>query len=83
MVGQVASKGKDNQGGTRFNARMTFSVVEQAEPPGSAVDIKANVEISGRLATLVESGASLVVKYMTGEFSKRLAARFTEAGAHE
>lgn len=80
MTGQVSSKGKDNQGGTRFNAKMTFGVVEQAEPPGSAIDIKANVEISGRLASLVESGAKLVVKYMTGEFSKRLAARFsTEA----
>jgi carbon monoxide dehydrogenase subunit G len=73
-TGQVSSKGKDNQGGTRFNAKMNFSVVDQ--PPGSAIDIKATVEITGRLASLVESGAKLVVKYMTGEFSKRLAARF-------
>ena len=79
MTGRVSSKGRDNQGGTRFNAKMTFGVTEQAEPQGSAIDIKANVEISGRLASLVESGASLVVKYMIGEFSKRLAARFTEA----
>lgn len=77
MTGHVSSKGRDNQGGTRFNAKMTFGVVEQAEPPGSAIDIKANVEISGRLASLVESGATLVVKYMTAEFSKRLAARFS------
>ncbi len=83
MVGQVSSKGRDNQGGTRFSAKMTFSVVEQTEPPGSAIDITAKVEITGRLSTLVESGASLVVKYMTSEFSKRLAARFTEAEARK
>jgi uncharacterized protein len=81
MVGHVASKGKDNQGGTRFRASMTFRVVEQAEPPGSTVHIEAKVEISGRLATLVESGAALVVKRMTGEFSERLAARCAEASA--
>ena len=83
LVGHVTSKGRDKQGGTRFNAAMTFSVLEQTEPPGSAIDIKATVEISGRLASLVESGASLVVKHMTHEFSKRLAARFTDAGAHD
>lgn len=81
MVGQVSSRGKDNQGGTRFRASMTFRVVEQAEPPGSTVHIEAKVEISGRLATLVESGAGLVVKRMTGEFSERLAARCTGASA--
>jgi len=75
MVGHVTAKGKDNQGGTRVRAKMTFKVTEQAEPPGSTVPIEAQVEISGRLATLVEGGATLVVKRMTGEFSERLAAR--------
>ena len=75
MVGHVTSRGKDNQGGTRFRASMTFRVVEQADSPGSTVHIEAKVEISGRLATLVESGAGLVVKRMTSEFSERLAAR--------
>src|SRR5512140_3611335 len=54
MVGKVASRGKDNQGGTRFHASMTFRVVEQADSPGSIIHIEAKVEISGRLATLVE-----------------------------
>jgi len=79
MVGHVTAKGKDKQGGTRVRAKMTFRVAEQAEPPGSAVPIEAQVEISGRLATLVEGGAALVVKRMTGEFSERLAARCTGA----
>lgn len=80
MSGRVTSKGKDNQGGTRFNATMGFRVVEQAEGAGSAVPIEAQVEVGGRLATLVESGAALVVKRMTGEFSERLAARCSKAG---
>lgn len=75
MVGHVIAKGKDNQGGTRVHATMTFRVVEQAESPGSAIPIEAQVEIFGRLASLVEGGATLVVKRMTGEFTERLAAR--------
>jgi carbon monoxide dehydrogenase subunit G len=81
MVGNVSSRGKDNQGGTRFRATMTFKVVEQAQSAGSTVIIEARVEISGRLAMLVEGGAALVVKRMTSEFSERLAARCTDASA--
>jgi hypothetical protein len=52
------------------------------QAPGSAaVLIDAQVEISGRLASLVESGASLVVKRMTDEFTERLAARCAKATA--
>ncbi len=80
MAGRVTSKGKDKQGGTRFTATMSFKVVEQAEPPGAAILIDAEVEIGGRLATLVESGAALVVKRMTGEFSERLVARCRPTG---
>ncbi len=73
--GSVTSRGKDNQGGTRFNATMNFKVVDQAPSTGSAIEIKSQVEISGRLASLVESGAGMVVKRMTADFSERLAAR--------
>lgn len=81
MVGHVASRGKDSQGGTRVKATMTFKVVEGEAPGSSAIPIDARVEISGRLATLVEGGATLVVKRMTGEFSERLAARCAGATA--
>lgn len=74
MVGHVTAKGKDNQGGTRFQSKMTFKVAEQADPPGSTIPIEARVEIFGKLAMLVEGGASLVIKRMVGEFSERLAA---------
>jgi carbon monoxide dehydrogenase subunit G len=75
MTGRVDARGRDNQGGTRVHAKMTFGVVEQAEPQGAAIPIAAQVEISGRLATLVESGANFVVKRMTSEFTERVAAR--------
>jgi hypothetical protein len=60
---------------------MTFRVVAGQVPGSSAVPIDAQVEISGRLATLVESGAALVVKHMTREFTERLAARCSGATA--
>jgi carbon monoxide dehydrogenase subunit G len=81
MDGKVTARGKDKQGGARFHTTMTFKVVEQTEAPGSTILIKAQVEISGRLATLIETGALLVVKRMTAEFSQRLAARCAELGA--
>jgi hypothetical protein len=46
-----------------------------AVPGTSVIPIDAQVEISGRLASLVESGATLVAKRMTGEFTERLAAK--------
>jgi uncharacterized protein len=75
MVGRVSSRGRDDQGGTRVKTTMTFKVVAGEAPDSSVVPIDAQVEISGRLAALVESGATLVVKRMAGEFTERLAAR--------
>jgi len=81
MTGHVSARGKDNQGGTRMRAKMTFRVVERAQSPGSAIPIEARVEISGRLATLIEGGATLVVTRMTKEFSGRLAARCADTAS--
>jgi len=80
LTGHVTSKGKDNQGGTRFSASIGFKVVGTPDGAGSAVPIDAEVDIGGRLASLVESGAALVVKRMTRDFSERLAARCSKAG---
>ena len=75
MVGRVTARGKDNQGGTRFRAMMSFQVAERAQQEGSIVTIKGENEISGKLAGLVESGARIVMKRMAAEFSQNLAAR--------
>jgi carbon monoxide dehydrogenase subunit G len=81
MAGRVTAKGKDSIGGTRVQARMRFNIIEQTDPPGSAVPITSEVEISGRLAALIETGAKMVVKRMLGEFTERLAERCAGAGA--
>jgi carbon monoxide dehydrogenase subunit G len=79
MSGRVSSRGKDNHCGTRVKTSMTFRVVEGATPGTAAVPVDAQVEISGKLASLVESGANIVVKHMTKEFSERLAAKVAAA----
>lgn len=79
--GSVTARGKDSQGGTRVSAKMKFSVVETTEPAGSSVPITAEVEVGGKLAHLVEGGASFVVKRMTKDFSDRLAETLAGASA--
>ena len=80
MVGRVTARGKDNQGGTRFRATMSFHVTEHAEQRGSTVLIEGENEISGKLAGIVEAGARIVVKRMAADFAEKLAARVN--GAH-
>lgn len=75
MAGHVTARGRDKQGGTRVHAGMNFRVVKQDHAPGSVILIESQVEVSGRLASVVEGGAKFVVKRMTSEFSERLAAR--------
>jgi len=47
----------------------------QDVPPQSAIPIKAECELSGRLAHLIESGANLVIQRMTKSFAEKLAER--------
>ena len=75
LTGKVITRGKDSVGGTRVRTTMSFAVVERADPPGSAIPVVAEVEISGRLASMIETGANLVVKRMVSDFTERLAAR--------
>src|SRR5437773_4379967 len=60
MIGHVSSRGRDDQGGTRVKTAMTFQVVAGQAPGPSVVPIDAQVEISRRLAWVVETGAALV-----------------------
>jgi uncharacterized protein len=81
MVGHLTAAGKDNQGGTRIKSTMTFKVTEQASKTGSTVTIDGDVEISGKLAGMIEGGASIVVGRMSGEFAKNLADRTSGVSA--
>jgi carbon monoxide dehydrogenase subunit G len=75
LRGRLAARGRDKQGGARFRASATFSVVERPAGAGSTVDTRGEVDISGRLASLIEGGAGVVVKRMSAEFATCLQAR--------
>jgi carbon monoxide dehydrogenase subunit G len=75
MAGSVVARGKDSIGGTRVQSTMKFSVAGQDNPPASIVPITAEVEISGKLASLIETGANLVTRRMVEDFTEKLAAR--------
>jgi carbon monoxide dehydrogenase subunit G len=77
-TGSISAQGKDNIGGTRMRSTATFGVTPGPGGQGSSVAIDGSVEVSGRLASLIEGGASLVVKRMSGEFAERLAARCSQ-----
>jgi uncharacterized protein len=72
-LGHLVAQGRDKQGGTRFKGSATFQV--SPVEAGSRVVIDSGVELSGRLASVVESGAEVVVRRMSTEFAARLAAR--------
>jgi carbon monoxide dehydrogenase subunit G len=73
MRGRLSARGRDKQGGARFQASATFGVVPRET--GSTVTSHGEVEISGRLASMIEGGASVVAKRMSAQFAECLSAR--------
>src|SRR5215204_4393062 len=76
--GSISAHGRDSIGGTRMRSTATFGVTPGPSGNGSHVAIDGTVEVQGRMASLIEGGASIVVKRMAGDFAERLAARCTE-----
>jgi carbon monoxide dehydrogenase subunit G len=76
MRGRLSARGRDKQGGARFQASATFSVAEAQT--GSDVSTHGEVEISGRLASMIEGGAGVVAKRMSAQFAECLRARCAE-----
>jgi carbon monoxide dehydrogenase subunit G len=74
-TGTISAQGKDGIGGTRMRSTARFGVTPGPGGAGSHVAIDGTVEVQGRLASLIEGGASVVVKKMAGDFAERLAAR--------
>ena len=73
--GRISAQGKDTIGGTRMRSTATFGVTPGPGARGSSVSIDGTVEVAGRLASLIEGGAGVVVRRISGEFVERLAAR--------
>lgn len=79
-TGKISGAGKDGQGATRFNARADFAVMDD-QPAGSRVTLQGDVELAGKLASIVESGASAVIARMKQDFAARLIERCGECDA--
>lgn len=77
--GRITARGRDGQGATRFAADTVFRVTDEPATGGSHVSLRGEVKLSGRLASLIESGAGVVVSRMAEEFSVALIQRCAEA----
>ena len=73
--GNVTARGKDGISGTKFRTTMHFKVEGEDAQLQTAIPIKAECELAGRLSNLIESGANLVIKRMTASFAEKLAER--------
>ena len=73
--GRLTSRAKDKGGRTRSSATVAFSI--KPSPNGSMVDANGGVEVSGPLASMVENGATFVIKRMIVTFAERLTERCT------
>jgi carbon monoxide dehydrogenase subunit G len=73
--GTLSARGADGRGATRFRAEARFEA--HAVPDAAdrtALTIRATVNLSGRLAGVVESGAGVVVREMSAQFATALSA---------
>jgi carbon monoxide dehydrogenase subunit G len=78
-IGRLDARGSDTRGSTRVTCQASFAV--QPETDGSVVDIDGTVELNGHLASLVTTGAGVVVSRMTRAFAVRLTAVCAELNA--
>lgn len=70
--GRLTARGRDGQGATRFSGGAVFRVTGDPAALGAQVVMSGEMTLSGKLAPLIESGAGVVVKKMTREFSAAL-----------
>lgn len=68
--GRISARGRDKQGGARFTASAFFSVTPDGD--GSLVTTHGEVDVTGRLASMIEGGATIVVKRMSSDFANCL-----------
>jgi carbon monoxide dehydrogenase subunit G len=76
--GHIEAQGRDSQGGTKFRATAVCRV-SGGDDAAEATDVTLSgaANLSGKLAPLVESGATVVVARMTNEFAENLSALCT------
>ncbi|MFI6347119.1 SRPBCC family protein [Streptomyces sp. NPDC050560] len=74
--GRLSARGRDGQGATRFSAHATFEVREDGAG-GTRVRVSGEINLAGRLASVIEAGAGAVVGRMTRDFTGELVRRCT------
>ncbi|NKQ53176.1 SRPBCC family protein [Amycolatopsis sp. K13G38] len=72
--GRLSARGRDGQGATRFGAHATFRVTGD-QAGGARVHMAGEVNLAGKLASLIEAGAGAVVSRMTKDFTDELIRR--------
>ncbi|MER6082832.1 SRPBCC family protein [Streptomyces sp. NPDC001833] len=73
--GRLTARGRDGQGATRFSGTAAFRVTGDPAAAGSRVRLDGEVNLTGKLAQLIESGAGVVVSRMVKEFAAELVRR--------
>ncbi len=63
LEGRLSARGRDGQGATRFSGSARFRVAESQDPGHSLVTLAGEVNLAGKLASLIESGAGAVVPH--------------------
>jgi esterase/lipase/carbon monoxide dehydrogenase subunit G len=79
--GTVTATGRDGQGGTKFKASAVFDVSPIDGGAATEVTAQGEVDLNGKLASLIENAASAVVKRMTGAFITALSLRCVSGDA--
>jgi carboxylesterase len=79
--GEVVASGRDGQGGTKFKATATFQVTAADGGASSDVAVAGEVDLAGKLASVIENAAGAVVRRMTGEFIEALSVRCASGSA--
>jgi carboxylesterase len=79
--GVVAASGRDGQGGTKFKATASFGIAPLDGGAASEVTAAGEVDLSGKLASVIENAATAVVRRMTGEFVTALSTRCASSAA--
>ena len=75
-VGTVTGKGVDKRGGSRVTATMTYAV--RAQGSDTAIEIRSDVKLSGRLAQVGRTGiVETVAARLTEDFAANLRERLT------
>ncbi|UDY23932.1 hypothetical protein LH076_01130 [Nocardioides sp. Kera G14] len=75
-TGRMEARGADSRGSTRVQGNAAFAVSPTAT--GSEVALDGVIELNGQLASLVTTGAAVVVDRMTRTFSEKLEATCAE-----